>query len=150
MTDPIRTIVLGAGALGLTLGWLAVRTMRIPVTSHERLVAELRMTQLASLTLVLVSGAYIGFAAWQGSLLGSGLDVALALGFLAAAFRAVTRDPRESLTLLALVFVGHALVDLMHGTGWLPHGIAPRWYTTGCATFNVAVAALCYLPTWRR
>lgn len=150
MTDPVRSIVLGATALGLALGWLALRTTRIPATSHERLVAELRLTQLGSLTLVLVSGAYVGFAAWQESRLGAGLDVALALGFLAAAFTAVTRDPRESLTLLALAFAGHALVDLMHGAGWLPQGVAPRWYAVGCATFNVYVAALCYVPTLRR
>jgi hypothetical protein len=150
VSDSLRTIALGAATLALACTWLAVRTARTPVSSHERLVAELRMTQLASLILVLVSGAYVGFAAWQESRLGAGLDVALALGFLAAASTALTRDPREALTLLALAFAGHALVDIAHFPGWLPQGIAPRWYAVGCASLNVYVSALCYLPTLRR
>jgi hypothetical protein len=150
VSDSIRTIAVAAAALGLAFGWLAVRTARTPVSSHERLVAELRMTQLASLILVLLSGAFVGFAAWQDSRLGAGLDVAFALGFVAVAFAALTRDPRESLTLLAVAFAGHALVDLAHGPGWLPSGVAPRWYLVGCASFNLYLGALCYLPLLKR
>ena len=150
VSDSVRTIAVAAAVLGVAFGWLAVRTARTPVSSHERLVAELRMTQLASLILVLLSGAYIGFAAWQESRLGAGLDVAFALGFVTAAFTALTRDPRESLTLLALAFAGHALVDLAHGPGWLPSNVVPRWYLVGCASFNVYLGALCYLPLLRR
>jgi hypothetical protein len=150
VSDSIRTITVAAAVLGLAFAWLAVRTARTPGSSHERLVAELRMTQLASLILVLLSGAYIGFAAWQESRLGAGLDVAFALGFLTVAFTALTRDPRESLTLLALAFAGHALIDLAHGPGWLPSSAAPRWYLIGCASFNVCLGALCYLPMIRR
>lgn len=148
--DPIRIFLLGAVVLGLTFGWLTIRTLRIPVTEHERLIAELRMTQLAALILTLVSGAYLGLAAWQESRLGPSLDVALSLGFLAAAFTALTRDPRRSLTLLALAFAAHALFDILHRPGWLPPGVAPRWYAAGCASFNVFMGACCYLPTLRR
>jgi hypothetical protein len=136
--------------LGLSFGWLTVRTLRLPVTEHERLIAELRMTQLGALVLVLVSGAYLGLAAWQDTRLGVSLDVALSLGFLAVAFTALTRDPRQSLTLLALAFAAHALVDVVHRPGWLPPGIAPRWYAVGCASFNVFVGVCCYLPILRR
>jgi hypothetical protein len=150
VTDSIRAIAAAAVTLGLTFGWLAARTARTPAGSHERLVAELRMTQLASLILVLVSGAYLGFAAWQESRLGAGLDVALALGFVTVAFTAQTRAPREALTLLAVAFAAHALVDLAHGPGWLPAGVAPRWYLVGCAAFNVCLGALCYWPLLER
>lgn len=150
MGDPIRTFVFGAAVLGLTFGWLTIRTLRLPLTEHERLIAELRMTQLAALILVLVSGAYVGLAAWQETRLGVSLDVALSLGFLAAAFTALTRDPRQSLWLLALAFAAHALVDIVHRPGWLPPGIAPRWYAIGCASFNVFMGACCYLPILRR
>ena len=150
MSDSLRTIAVGAAALGLAFTWLAAYTARTPASSHERLVAELRMTQLASLILVLVSGAYVGFAAWQESRLGAGLDVALALGFVAAASTALTRDPRDALTLLALAFAGHALVDIAHFPGWLPQGVAPRWYGVGCASFNVCLGALCYWPLLKR
>ena len=150
MITPVWTMGLAAAVLGLAFAWLTARTVRIPVTEHERLVAELRMTQLGGLVLVLVAGAYVGFAAWQDTRIGVSVDVALALGFVAAAFTALTRDPRQGLTLLAVAFAAHALLDVVHRPGWLPAGIAPRWYAVGCAWFNVAMGACCYLPTLRR
>lgn len=142
--------MVGVAAMSLAFAWLTWRTVRLPITEHERLIAELRMTQLGSLILVLVSGAYVGLAAWQESRVGASIDVALALGFLAAAFAAVTRDPRQSLMLLAVAFGVHALVDIVHRPGLLPAGLAPRWYAVGCASFNVFIGALCYLPILRR
>jgi hypothetical protein len=126
--------------------WLTAHTLRIPLFAPDRLISELRMTQFGSLILTLVSGAYVGFAAWQESRLGAGLDVALALGFIAVSFTALTRDPRQSLVLLAVAFAGHALVDVIHRPGWLPSGVAPPWYAVGCASFNVLIGVCCYLP----
>ena len=150
MTNPLSTMALAAAVLTVAFVWLTARTVRLPTTSHERLIAELRMTQLGSLVLVLVAGAYVGFAAWQDTRLGVGLDVALALGFLAIAFTTLTRDPRQGLILLAVAFATHALLDVVHRPGWLPAGMAPRWYAVGCAWFNVALGACCYLPVLRR
>jgi hypothetical protein len=59
-------------------------------------------------------------------------------------------DPRQGLTVLALAFAAHAVIDIAHRPGLLPDGIAPRWYLIGCATYDVYIGALCYLPILRR
>ena len=81
---------------------------------------------------------------------GVGLDVALALGFLLIAAVTMVRDPRQALTIVALAFAGHAVVDVLHRPGLLPEDLAPRWYSIGCAVYDVYLGALCYLPMLRR
>jgi len=63
---------------------------------------------------------------------------------------AVTRDPRLALTLLAMAFAGHAIVDLLHGAEILPAGSLPDWYPAACAMYDIAIAGICYLPIVRR
>jgi len=150
MNEAIRTLGLGGFMVGLTYGWISVRTARVPVSSPARLVAELRMMQIGSLILVLVAGAYLGFAAAAPERTGVGMDVLLALAFLVVAAVVLTRDPREGLTILALAFAAHALVDILHRPGLLPGEIAPRWYAAGCASLNVYLGALSYLPILKR
>lgn len=137
-------------ALGAGITWQAVRTALIPISSPERLVSELRLAQVAALLLVLSAGAYIGFAVANEAQPGVGFDVALAIGFLVVAAWTMVRDPRQALTLLALAFAAHAIVDVAHQPGWLPDGVAPRWYAIGCAVYDVSLGALCYLPILRR
>jgi hypothetical protein len=140
-----------AGALLLgAAGWLAWLALRAPADSPERLIGELRLLQLGCLMLVLVAGAYLGFAAWQQTRPASAVDVALALGFLALAFVVLVRDPRQALGVLAAAFVVHALVDIAHRPGWLPPGAAPGWYAVGCAIVNVGLGAIYYLPLLKR
>jgi hypothetical protein len=62
----------------------------------------------------------------------------------------MVRDPRQALTILSLGFAAHAVLDVAHRPGLLPEGIAPTWYSIGCAVFDVYVGALCYLPVLRR
>jgi len=81
---------------------------------------------------------------------GTALDTVLAFGFLVVAITAPLRDPREALTLVALAFVAHAVVDVLHGPGWLPEVTAPGWYSVGCAVHNLVAAVLCYAPLLRR
>ena len=77
----------------------------------------------------------------------AGLDVSASVSIaLAAAFSLVT-EPRQSLALLAGAFMAHALIDVAHRPGWLSPAIAPRWFTVGCAAYDVYLAALCY---WAR
>ncbi len=137
-------------ALGAGITWQAVRTALIPISSPERLVSELRLAQVAALLLVLSAGAYIGFAVANEARPGVGVDVALAIGFLVVAAWTMVRDPRQALTLLALAFAAHAIVDVAHQPGWLPDGVAPRWYAIGSAVYDVSLGALCYLPILRR
>ena len=141
MTDALRTVV---------VAWYAFRTASVPTTSPDRLVAELRLSQFAALLLVMVAGAYIGFAVAHESHPRVGLDIALTVGFLVVAATTLVHDPRHALTVLALTFVAHALFDLAHRPGGLAVGIAPNWYLIGCAVYDVYIGALCYLPILRR
>jgi len=143
------TVALAAATLLAMCAVLSARAVRVPTADADRLVAELRLAQVASTVLAFVAAAYLGSAALEPGVPGASLDVALALGFVIMAATASWWDPRAALTALSAGFVAHALVDLAHGPGWLP-GVVPRWYVIGCAVHNLATAALCYLPILRR
>lgn len=150
MSEALRTFLVAATALGAGFAFQTIRTAAIPIASPERLVAELRLAQVGALVLTLVAGAYLGFAAVHEARIGVGLDIALAAGFFVLSAYTLTCDPRQALTLLALGFAAHAILDIAHRPGILPDGLAPQWYTVGCATFDVFVGALCYFPILRR
>lgn len=150
MSEALRTVAVAFGALALGLTWQAVRTAAVPANSPHRLVAELRLAQLAALVLTLTAGAYIGFAVTHENQPGVGLDIALAVGFLVVAAVTMVRDPRQALTIVALAFVAHAVLDIAHRPGILPDGLTPRWYAVGCAVYDLYLGALCYLPLLRR
>jgi hypothetical protein len=150
LSEALRTALIAFAALAAGFTWQAVKTARIPVSSPERLVAELRLAQIAALLLALVGGAYIGFAAGHEQQPGVGADIAIGIGFFLVAATTLIRDPRQALTILALAFAAHAVVDVAHRPGLLPEAVAPRWYSIGCAVFDVYIGALCYLPILRR
>ena len=150
MSEALRTAAVAFGALLVGVAWQSMRTAAVPTASPERLVAELRLAQLAALLLALSAGANVGFAAANESQPGVGFDIALALGFFTVAAATMVRDPRQALTILALAFAAHAIVDIAHRPGWLPDGIAPRWYAVGCAVYDLFIGALCYFPILRR
>jgi hypothetical protein len=150
VTEGLRTVVLAAGVLTALFAWQSIRTTAIAASSPERLVAELRLSQLAALLLSLSAGAYIGIAATHEVSLGVGLDVALVLGFFLVAAWSMLQDPRAALTVLALAFAAHAVFAVAHRPGLLPDAIVPRWYTIGCAVYDVVIGALCYLPMLKR
>jgi hypothetical protein len=150
VSEALRTVLVAFGALAVGFTWQSIRTAAIPAVSPERLVAELRLAQMAALLLTLSAGAYIGFAVVREHELGVGLDIALAVGFLVVAGFTMVRDPRQALTIVALAFAAHALLDVAHRPGLLPDGLAPRWYSVGCAVYDVFMGAVCYLPVLRR
>lgn len=150
MTEASRTILIAALSVAAGMTWQGLRTAAIPLTSPDRLIAELRLAQIAALVLMATAGAYLGFAATHETQPGAGLDIALTLGFGILAGVTLLRDPRQALTLLALAFAAHAVVDVAHQPGVLPEGVAPRWYALGCAVFNVYVGAVTYWPILRR
>jgi hypothetical protein len=151
VSEGLRTVLIGFGALGAGFTWFAIRTALIPASSPERLVAELRLGQVAALLLALSAGAYVGLAVVHEAQPGVGFDIALALGFFVVAAVTLVKDPRHALTMLALAFAAHAMLDIAHRPGWiLPEGIAPRWYSLGCAVYDVYIGALCYVPILRR
>ena len=150
MSDTFRTVLVASLTLAAGFTWLGVRTAAIPVSSPERLIAELRLAQIAALLLAMTAGAYIGFAVAHELQPGTGIDVALAMGFFLLAATTLVRDPRQALTIIALAFAAHAIVDIAHRPGVLPEGIAPRWYALGCAVFDLYIGAIAYLPILRR
>jgi hypothetical protein len=151
VTEAFQTIVVAFPMLGAALTWQAVRAAKVPVSSPERLVAELRLAQLAALLLSLSAGAYVGLAVAHETEPGVGVDIALTVGFFVTAAATLVRDPRQALTILALAFAAHAILDVAHRPGWLlPDGMAPRWYSIGCAVYDVYIGALCYFPILRR
>ena len=134
MTEASQTILVAFVLIGIGVTVQTLRTARVPINSPDRLVSELRLAQLAALLLVLAAGAYIGLAVAHEAQPGVGFDVALAVGFFVVAAATLVRDPRQALTILALSFAAHAILDVAHRPGWpLPDGIAPRWYSIGCA-----------------
>jgi hypothetical protein len=149
MTEGVRTVAVAFLALGVVFAWQSIRTALIPVNAPDRLVSELRLSQLAALLLTIAAGAYVGLAIVHDEVRGVGFDVALSVGFFVVAATALMRDPRQALTLLALAFAAHAILDVAHRPGLLPE-VAPRWYLIGCAVYDVCIGALCYLPILRR
>ena len=129
---------------------LTLRAMRLAPNAPDRLVAELRLAQIASLVLALTAGVSIGLIVNQGERPGLTLEVALGLAFFITASVAPFRDPREALTILAIAFGAHAVADVMHRPGLLADGIAPQWYIVGCALLDLGLGAFCYLPVLRR
>ena len=150
MTEASRTILIAALSVAAGMTWQAVRTAMIPLSSPDRLIAELRLAQIAAVVLVATASAYLGFASMHEARPGAGLDIALALGFGIVAAMTLVRDPRQALTLLALAFAAHAVLDVAHRPGGLPEAIAPRCYALGCALFNVYLGAVTYWPILRR
>jgi hypothetical protein len=150
MSEAYRTLLVAALTVAAGFTWQGVRTAAIPVSSPERLIAELRLAQFGALLLATIAGAYLGFAAIHEERLGSGIDVALVMGFFLIAAVTLVRDPRQALTILALAFAAHAVVDIAHQPGGLPENMAPRWYALGCAILNVYLGAVAYLPILRR
>lgn len=150
MSEGFRTVLIAFGALAAGFTWQSVRTASIATSSPQRLVEELRLAQIAALLLTLTAGAYLGFAVVRENEPGVGLDIALAVCFLLVAAVTMLRDPRQALTIVALAFAAHAVVDVAHRPGLLPDALAPRWYAIGCAVYDVYIGALCYLPVLRR
>jgi len=150
VSEAFRTVLVAFGGLALGCTWQSIRTALVPASSPDRLIAELRLAQFAALILTLTAGAYIGFAVVRENQPGVGLDVALAVGFFLVAAVTMVRDPRQGLTIVALAFAGHAIVDVLHRPGLLPEDLAPRWYSIGCAIYDVYLGALCYLPMLKR
>ncbi len=150
MSEALRTVAVAFAGLAGVLTWQSIRASSIPTSSPQRLIEELRLAQMAALLLTLTAGAYIGFAVVRENDPGVGFDIALAVIFLLVAALTMVRDPRQALTIIALAFAAHAVVDVAHRPGLLPDALAPRWYAVGCAVYDVVVGAICYLPVLRR
>jgi hypothetical protein len=146
---PVSLAALAALMLS-TIVAFALRALAAPATSPDRLVAELRLAQVAALVLALLAGVSVGLAVGHAPRPDMTMEIALGgMLFLVAAI-APFQDPRLALTILALGFAAHAVTDVMHRPGLLPPDVAAQWYFVGGACFDAAVGALCYLPLMKR
>ena len=151
MTEAHLALALAAASLGGALAWLVILCTRVDAGFAERLVAELRVVQLAALLLAFAAAVYLGVAVASPATPGAGLDIALAIGFFVVAALAMTVwETEAALTRLALAWAAHGAVDLAHAAELLPAAAATPWYPTAAAMFDVIVAGLCYVPLLRR
>ncbi len=147
MNDTVR-VVAAAAALSLAaIATLAWRILRADPAQAERLIGQLRLAQWAAVLLAGVSAVPVGLAVARAGDATGNPDVALGVVLLGLAGIVLQREPREALLVAAGGFVVHALVDIAHRPGWLSSDLAPRWFTVGCAVYNVCLAAICY---WAR
>jgi hypothetical protein len=146
---PISLAALAALMLA-TIVSFAVRALAAPATSPDRLVAELRLAQMASLVLALMAGVSVGLAIVHGPRPDLSVEVALGGMLFVVAAVAPFQDPRLALTIVALGFAAHAVTDVMHRPGLLPSDLAAQWYFVGSACLDAVVGALCYLPLLKR
>jgi hypothetical protein len=149
-TEALRAVLLAFLALAGALTWLAVRAAATSSTDPNRLVAEFRVVRLAALLLAVSAGSSMGLAAANETVPAGALDVTLAVGFVALAAVALTKDPRLALMMLSGGFAAHALLDIAHRPGWLSTQLGPHWFFMAAAVYDVAAGAVCYLPVLRR
>ena len=137
----LRTLLVAAGAIGAGLSLPVHQDATIPVSSPERLVAELRLAQIAALMLTLV-GRRVSSGSRRRRMDGpaSGSTSPWRPASSCSCAYTMICDPRQALTLLALGFAAHAIIDVAHRPGVLPDGVAPRWYTVGCASSTCSSA----------
>ena len=62
MSETLRAIIVGFGALGVALIWQAWQLIRLETMSPNRLISELRLAQFSALLLALTGGIYMGLA----------------------------------------------------------------------------------------
>ncbi|MEO1538551.1 MAG: hypothetical protein AAFR73_12570 [Pseudomonadota bacterium] len=118
---------------GLVLGF-------VPLPVHFFLSLE-HSHQLAALTVVLISGVYIGYAFKDGRPRVIATELLAALGFAGAAWLGLNGFPVLIIAALAL----HGIWDLLHHN--LMKADLPRWYIPFCAAIDWGLAA-CLLAIW--
>lgn len=132
---------------GAAVSVFARRITQMDPASPERLIGELRLAQWGAILLTAAGAIPIGLSIANQNVPFGHLDGAIGVAFIGLAGIVLQRDPREALLLVAAGFILHALVDLLHRPGALSPDLAPRWFTAGCATYDVYLAAVCY---WAR
>jgi len=144
VTETARALLVAAVLAGLGLVAFVQRLVRIDPAEPARLIGELRFAHWMSATLAAVGGAWLGLAAAHSALLPSGIDFTIAIGLIVFGAWTLQRETRQALTFLCVAFLLHAIIDTAHRPGLLEADLAPRWFTLGCAAFNLLLSALCY------
>jgi len=149
VTETARGLLIAAALTGLGLAVFVQRLLRIDPAEPARLIGELRFAHWMSVTLAAVGGAWLGVAAARSAQGPIGVDLVIAVALVVLAAWTLQRETRQALTVLCLAFLAHAIFDIAHRPGGLAADLAPRWFTLGCAAFNLLLSALCF-PVIRR
>ena len=149
MTDTARALLVAALLGGSGLGLFVRRLVNIDPAEPERLIGELRLAHWMGAVLTAVSGAWIGLAAARGGQALAGIDLTLAFAAIVLAAWTFQLETRRALAILCAAFFAHAIIDIAHRPGGLAADLAPRWFTLGCAAFNLYLSALCFWPQRR-
>ena len=144
MTDTARVLLVAALLAGSGLAAFVWRLVRTDPAEPARLIGELRFAHWMALTLAATGGAWVGLAAARHAQLLSSVDLTIAIGAILLAMWTLHRETRTALVVLCAAFLTHAIVDTAHRDGWLAADLAPRWFTLGCAAFNLYLSALCF------
>ena len=144
MSETIRALVAIVALSGSAFAVFVWRLSRLDAAEPERLIGELRFSQWMALALGAIGGAWLGVATVRSPSGYGAIEVTLAVTTILFAGWTLHRETRQSLLLLCAAFVGHALLDVAHRPGGLAPDLAPRWFTVGCAAYDVYLAALCY------
>jgi hypothetical protein len=144
VTETARALLVAAVLTGVGLAVFVQRLVRIDPAEPARLIGELRFAHWMSSTLAAVGGAWLGLAAAGGAQIASGVDLTIAVALIVLGAWTLQRETRQALTILCIAFLAHAIIDTAHRPGWLAADLAPRWFTLGCAAFNLWLSALCY------
>lgn len=144
MTETARALLVAAVLTGLGLVAFVMRLIRIDPAEPARLIGELRFAHWMSATIAAVGGAWLGLAAARSGQLETGIDLTIAIALIVLGAWTLQRDTRQALAVLCVAFLAHAIIDTAHRPGFLAADLAPRWFTLGCAGFNVLLSALCY------
>jgi hypothetical protein len=150
VTETARALLVAALLAGSGLGLFVRRLTTIDPAEPARLIGELRFAQWMGVVLASVGGAWLALAASRGAQAVAGVDLTLAIAVIVLAAWTFQRDTRNALAVLCVAFLAHAIIDTAHRPGWLAPDLAPRWFTLGCAGFNLYLSALCFLVQRRR
>lgn len=144
MTETARALLVAAALTSLGLVIYVQRLVRIEPAEPARLIGELRFAHWMSAMLAAVGGAWLGLAAAHSAQLPGGVDFTIAIALIVLGAWTLQRETRQALTILCVAFLVHAIIDTAHRPGLLEADLAPRWFTLGCAGFNLLLSALCF------
>jgi hypothetical protein len=147
VSDTARVLLTAAILSAVTVSTFAWRLTQLDREETARLIGELRLAQWGAILLAGMASIPLGLVLRAPVDVTANVDAALSVIFVGLAGLILQRDPREGLLLVSGAFLLHALADIAHRPGWLSADLAPRWYTIGCATYNVFLAGVCY---WAR
>ena len=149
MTDTARVLLTAAILSAATVSIFAWKITRIDREEPARLIGELRLAQWAAVLLAGVGMVPLGLVIAAPTTVTGNFDAAFGVIFVGLAGLILQRDPHEGLLLVTGAFLLHALLDILHRPGWLSPDLSPRWFTIGCAIYNVVIAVVCYLARRR-